>query len=203
MVRFFLRYRYAALLKHCEGRTWLGKSADDAAPGGQTAAAVKERTIDVASYVAPVGITPPVSAEATQQVHGIANCSSGKTAPGSLLPFVGSTELSDGTTVDFYPWLQRQLVLLLAFENNLNAPTTISSSSNSSSSGSSGSNNAPYEELAVAVEEAVGAETAQARAARSGKRVSGKLTPEQARRLQVLLERGVAVFRWVASPTDT
>jgi hypothetical protein len=88
-----------------------------------------------------------------------------------LLPFPGSTELSDGTTQAYFPWLQRQLHLLQRAEGGtLQVATT---------TGTAGAGVA----------------------ASGGKAVVGRdrLTAEQVAKLQVLLEKGVTVLRWAAA----
>jgi hypothetical protein len=98
--------------------------------------------------------------------------------PAELLPFPGSTELSDGTTMAYFPWLQRQLRLLQRAQSG-------GASSTAATTGSGGGPGA----------------VAAGRTEGNGKAVVARdrLTSEQVARLQVLLEKGVTVLRWAAT----
>lgn len=141
-----------------------------------------------ASVAAPATSTTSsaVSTPATSTSQGAAPATERAVAvvPGTalqshaqLLPFPGSTELSDGTTMAYFPWLQRQLHLLQRAQDGVGSTV-------------------------ATMETGIGMEAEGAgREAGNGKVVVARdrLTSEQVEKLQVLLEKGVTVLRWAAT----
>lgn len=143
---FSCMFRYAALLKHCEGRVWLGSEADTmSASGGMSSGSSGMR-------------------DATETGGGGGDSSLYRSA--ELLPFAGSVELSDSSQVEFFPWLQKQLALMPhGVGGGDGGGLWVSGGSGAGSGGSAGAR-------------------------------KKTLTPEHAQKIRVLLEKGVAVFRW-------
>ena len=174
---FDLSLRYEWLLKYCEDHAWMA--------AGTLSAASASRTVPSVPVHAPTVFTPPTSAGASTLIgtsvsadeRTAASCAVGSGLARRLVPFSGSAELSDGSSVSLFSWLQRQLSALSEID---------SESDDSAPRGSSAS--APPE-LAAQMEEKI-----EGKHTREG--VKKKLSPECARKIKDLLSKGEGIFQW-------
>lgn len=185
-------FRYAALLKHCEGRTWLTKGANSGS------AAVASGAQPFANAVTAGGLgaittttTSPVQPSIPASLAAVQGC--------RLLAFPGSTVLSDGAEVQYYDWLQRQLELRSAVQSPAGQASSRDNpgiDSATTAVNSTGVQSGTSEVKVVPTTTVVG---------QKRKRRAAPLTDAQVEKLEQLLERGVPVFRWAfaGSEADT
>ena len=178
---FDLLNRYEWLLKYCEDHAWMAAGTSSAAPASCTVPSVPEHTSTV--------FTPPTSAGAST-FTGTSVSTEERTAASSavdsglarrLVPFSGSAELSDGSSVSLFSWLQRQLSALseIDTDSDHNAPR------GSSASALAELGQCPTTQIEQKVE---GKHTREA--------VKKKLSPECARKIKSLLSKGEGIFQW-------
>ncbi len=179
--------RYEWLLKYCEDHAWMaaGTSAASAASSAvHTVPSVPTNTPE---------FTPPTSAGASTltstSVGADERAATSSTAvtlqARKLLPFSGSAELSDGSSVSLFAWLQRQLSALPEIGSDTILGARKGSSPPASAVASAGH---AFVETA-SIEGKVEVKPAK----EAGKK---KLSTECAGKIHNLLAKGEGIFQW-------
>ena len=107
-----------------------------------------------------------------------------------LQPFPGSVELSDGSVVHYFAWLQKQLDRKEQYGNyKRNKGSASYVNSNDISNEHSNDNRSQRKS---------GASNCLVTSSNFSTKRRLKLTPDQVQKLDILLEKGLSVFRWVA-----
>jgi len=175
-----LFHRYDWLLKYCEDHAWMaaGTSASSASSAVPTVPSV---------------FTPPTSAGASTLTSTSVGADE-RAADGSaahmhtlqarkLMPFSGSAELSDGSSVSLFSWLQRQLSALPETDTDTDTDH-----------GARNGSSAPALEGHAFVETASKEGKVEVKLAKEA--VKKKLSTECAGKIQNLLAKGEGIFHW-------